>query len=904
MPYGIDKLIINSPFDEPKNHWKYRPEEKKFELAEGRRPAGYVRASGRSRSFDEPGEFVDIPLVNKIRPRVKKWREEGYPGVTTVTKRLLEFWNDTEFREDKRFFFAQIEAIETIIWLTEAPDREKVGIEIPSDGGDFVRWCSKMATGTGKTVVMAMVIAWNIINKATYAQDTRFSKNVLIVTPGLTVKERLQVLIPDSKGNYYDEFNVFPPDFREKMRMGKIKIINWHVLAPLDESKGPRVMKKGPESDEAFARRVLGDMAKARNILVINDEAHHAWRVPPESKVKGPKKGGIEEEATVWIGGLDRINRVCGIQKCHDFSATPFAPTGKRNTDEMLYGWIVSDFGLNDAIESGLVKTPRVVIRDDSQMKDFRSKFYHIYEHVKDDLNRKAAPEEPLPDLVQHAYYFLGLDWLATYKEWKKEGHKIPPVMITVCNRTETAARVYHSFVHKRIRIDELAEKDKILHIDSKVLKKADTGIPGRSSNAKRAEELRRKVSTVGKEGEPGEQVRLVISVGMLSEGWDAKTVTQILGLRAFSSQLLCEQVVGRGLRRTSYEINTKTGLYDPEYVNIFGIPFSFIPHEGEAGTPKPAKPKVMVRPLEEKKKYEIEWPNVIRINRKYKPRLTLDIENMRQLIIKVSKTPTLAEMAPVIEGKPDVTKISDIDLEKLSKEYRLQKVIFETAVDVYNKMKPDWKGNTDYLLAQVIRLAGEFIKSDKIVFDTIWAQSEMKRKLLIILNMSAVVQHIFDAIKFENAEEISLVLDNFRPIKSTSDMGTWYTGKPCELAKKSHISHVVYDSTWEKNMADELDRNKNVLAWVKNDHLGFEILYIDQGIVRKYRPDFLVRLKNDLNLIIEVKGRKRQKDTTKEDFLREWIEAVNSEKRFGRWEAFMVENLADMKQMLDNFSA
>ena len=135
MPHGIDKLIINSPFDEPNNHWKYKPEEKKFELAEGRRPAGYIRASGRARSLDDSGEFVPIPLVNKIRPRIKKWREEGYPGVTTVTKRLLEFWNDTEFREDKRFFFAQVEAMETIIWLAEAPDKDKVGIEIPSDGG-------------------------------------------------------------------------------------------------------------------------------------------------------------------------------------------------------------------------------------------------------------------------------------------------------------------------------------------------------------------------------------------------------------------------------------------------------------------------------------------------------------------------------------------------------------------------------------------------------------------------------------------------------------------------------------------------------------------------------------------------------------------------------------------------
>lgn len=913
MPEMIDRLIINSPFEEPKQHWNYNIDEKLFELVDGRRSAGYVRATEGTRSLDDPGIFVELPLVNKIRPRIKAWREAGYPGTTGITRKLLSYWNDPEEREDHRFFFTQLEAIETLIWFVEAPASERVGIDVPSDGGTFQRLCSKMATGSGKTVVMAMLITWHILNKATYPQDVRFSKNILVVAPGLTVRERLQVLIPDSVGNYYDEFSTVPPDLKEKLRQGKVTVINWHKMLPEDDSKGPRVVKKGHETDEAFCRRVLSEFSSsAKNILVINDEAHHAWRLPAESKVKGVKKEDIEE-ATVWIDGLDRINWARGILRCHDFSATPFVPTGKKSTDEMLFTWIISDFGLNDAIESGLVKTPRVVIRDDGQLgSDYKSRFYHIYQHVRDDLNRKAEDEEPLPDLVSHAFYFLGLDWLETYKDWMAGGHKVPPVMITVANRTETSARIYHSFIHKRIKIDELSDPTTILKIDSKVLKDAEaldsmsSSISGSSisgSRADMAEQLRRVVDTVGKEGEPGEQVRFVISVGMLSEGWDAKTVTQILGLRAFSSQLLCEQVVGRGLRRTDYEINKETGLYDPEHVNIFGIPFSFIPHEGSTTAPKPPKSRTLVRPKEEKQHYEIKWPNVIRINHSYTPKLSIDLEKLEPLVLKTAETPTLAELAPVIDGKPDVMKVEDIDLEYHAKKYRLQTMIFENARDVYDLVKPEWKGNKEFLLAQVIRIVEQVLKSDKIRLDTTFTVSEKRKRILLLLNMKKVVQHIFDAIRFENAESIEPVFDPNRPIKSTEDMSPWYTGKPCEPTRKSHISHVVFDSTWEASEAFELERSKNVVAWVKNDHLGFEIQYIYEGVVRRYRPDFLIRLANESMLILEVKGRKKQRDVVKTEFLDEWVRAVNLHGGFGKWSWVIVENVGDMRGVIEQYS-
>jgi type III restriction enzyme len=661
MAGSIEQLIINSPYEEPSSYWNYSRERRSFSRKEGRRPAGYVTATPGARSFDDPGIFRELPLVNQIRPRVKAWAAGGYTGASGVTLKLLQHWKDPEeWAGRRRFFFCQLEAIETLIWLAEAPAVEKVGIDIPSDGGEFRRICTKMATGSGKTIIMAMLIAWHVLNKATYPQDRRFSKCVFAVAPGLTVRSRLEVLKPDAPGNYYEVFNLIPAGLHEKLRQGRVVIRNWHSLMPLDPDAGPKVVKKGPESDEAFTRRVLGEYADYENWLVINDEAHHAWRVPPKTSAKDFSKNDLEE-ATQWIGGLDRIHKTRSIIACHDLSATPFAPTGRRSTEETLFAWIVSDFGLNDAIESGLVKTPRVVVRDDGRLTaDYKSRLYHIYAdpEVKDDISRKAEPHEPLPDLLQQGYYLLGKDWLETAQKWESAGAATPPVMITVANRTETAARIKYTFDHGKIRIDELCAPDKTLHIDSKVLDKA----------------------------EAREELPVVVA----SDNEDESD-------------------------------------------------------EDESETP--------------------------------------------------TKT----------------------------------------------------------------------------------------------VNMTKIVQHVFERIRFENVQGRSLVFDRESPIRATGDMRPWYTGRPCELSQRSHINFCVFDSTWEASEAYQLDRIDGVDAWVKNDHLGFEILYIWQGIVKKYRPDFLVRLSNGKHVVIEVKGQDSQENRSKRQFLQEWVDAVNEHGGFGVWAADVV---------------
>ncbi len=912
----IDQLIINSPYAEPAEHWSYDRETRLHTRTEGRRPAGYVVASPGSRSFDDPGVFHELPLVNQIRPRVKAWRETGYPGVTGITKRLLEHWYDPEERDHRRFFFCQLEAIETLIWLAETSAADKQGIEIPSDGGPFLRLCSKMATGSGKTIVMAMLVAWQILNKVTYPQDKRFSKNIFVVAPGLTVKNRLSVLYSDSVGNYYDEFNIVPPGLREQLRQGQVLVNNWHTLNWDTEeqiAKKRSVDKRGAKSDEAYVREVLGEMARSQNIVVINDEAHHAWRVPEGSKVAGVSKADVEE-ATKWVGGLDRIHRARGILCCYDLSATPFVPSGKKSSEEALFAWIVSDFGLNDAIESGLVKTPRVVVRDDAlpNVADYKSRLYHIYmdDEVKDDLNRKGAKEhEPLPDLVNNGYYLLGTDWLATKKWWEHRGYDTPPVMITVANRTETAARVKYAFDRGKIRIDELRAPERTLHIDSKVLEKAeaqeeelsltggsetseangddgDAAVERPLTKQQQAELLRRIVDTVGRPGQPGEQIQNVISVGMLSEGWDAKTVTHIMGLRAFSSQLLCEQVVGRGLRRTSYDVEKDTGLFTPEYVNIFGVPFTFLPHEEADGPPPPPPPpKTRIEPVPEKRQFQISWPNILRIDHVYRPVLSLDLSRVDPLELSATNVATIAKMAPILEGKPDLTRLSEIDFNELARTLRMQKIAFEVARDQFDLMQPGWKGNRESLLAQLVRLVQKFLESDRInIHPESFARDPLKRRVLLTLSMTKVVQHLWDAIRPQNAESLEAVFDRSQPIRSTGGMPTWYTGKPCHPTSKSHINHCVFDSTWEASEAFVLDHDENVAAWVKNDHLGFEIVYIYNGVVRKFRPDFLIRLANGTMLVLEVKGEDTPQNQTKRRFLDEWVSAVNQHGEFGRW--------------------
>ena len=925
---AIDKLILSSPYDEPTEHWHYNPEVEQFEKRQGRRPASFVRRVQGSKTTEVGSVIEQIPLANQIRNRVRDWRQRGHPGVTSTTKRLIQYWYDETEHDRRRFFFAQLEAIETLIWLNEVADNEGAGIEIISDGGEFQRICSKMATGTGKTVVMAMLIAWQVLNKVNARNDGRFSKNVFVVAPGLTVKNRLAVLKPSNSENYYDQFHIVPVSMRGLMNQVKIQICNWHKLGWANEeaiAKKKSIDKRGPLSDKAYAREVLGDLSDARDLLVINDEAHHAWRLPSDAKTLGLKKNEIQD-ATVWISGLDRLHRTCGVHCCYDFTATPFIPSNRTTAGDRLFSWIVSDFGLSDSIESGLVKTPRIVVRDDAlpDATTYKSKLFHLYAdpEVHDDLNRRAKPDEILPDLVINAYTILGTDWLQTMKLWEAQAAATRPVMISVANRTETAARIKNAFDSGRIGIDELIDPTRTLHIDSKMLAAAEeqeeeTSVvengneaaeaPVLTNKQQRDEYLRKQVDTVGKVDQPGEKIQNVISVSMLSEGWDAKTVTHIMGLRAFTSQLLCEQVVGRGLRRTSYDINEDTQCFDPEYVNVFGIPFSFLPQEAQPeGCETTPKLKTRIYADATKLQYEMSWPNVLNVMHSLKTRLAIDWNLVEPLEIDAKRTILESDVAPVIEGETDeiTFKQVKIAIRDLENPQRLQTVVYLTAAELLKNLDHEFQGSMPELIKEIIRLTGTFLKSDKIVISSSEYRDEPElRAFILAMNMTKIIRHIWGAII--NAPEMKpeLVFDEHKPIVSTSDMADWYTAKKTVYGKKSHINRTVCDSSWEAAAANLLDQNKSVAAWVKNDHIGFLVHYVHNGVVRKYLTDFLVRLKNGRYIVIEVKGKERSTDESKKKAMMAWINGVNAHRGFGRWHFVYSTDIAQIEPAINELS-
>lgn len=690
MSLAVDNPILNNPFEEPKEYWIYSEGQPK--RMSGRRPAGYYFRTGKRPDaqiglFAEE-QFKELEVVNKIRQKVKEWREAGYKGVTGVTQRLLEHWNLPD--REKKLFFCQIEAVETIIYLVEILSKNPKGITIPQDvpnESDIVkrykaltRYGCKMATGSGKTLVMAMLAAWSVINKVQYKQDKRFSDAVLFVCPNLTIKERLSVLYPSNPNNYYAKFDIVPASMMDMLTKGKFFVTNWHSFLPVDDSKKRSVIQRGAESEKAFCNRVLKELSGKENILVFNDEAHHAYR-PKEfeiselkSQITGEELKKLKEEkeeATVWIGGLDKIKFARKINFCIDLSATPFYIQGSGYPEGSPLPWLASDFGLVDAIECGIVKIPRVPVDDNSGQPI--PKYFQLWKTINESLSaseRATQKRKPKPESVfreaEGALTTLASEWKKTFKEFKDDKQSVPPVMICVCDNTDISEIVYEYISGEKIVEVEKGKKKKVytkgklfpeflenseksqpaMRIDTRLLNEAESE-DGSQTKEEVAQSLRVKVATVGKtewEGQgdpPGKDVRCVVSVGMLTEGWDANNVTQIFGLRAFTSQLLCEQVVGRGLRRMNYTLN-ENGMLPEEYVDVYGIPFEVIPVKKKGGgPPPPPPPSTLVQALKEREHLKIEFPRVEGYVFDVKSRIRADISGLKELTVDPGKEPT-----------------------------------------------------------------------------------------------------------------------------------------------------------------------------------------------------------------------------------------------------------------------
>jgi type III restriction enzyme len=806
-----------------------------------------------------------------------------------------------------------------------------------------------MATGSGKTVVMAMLIAWAFCNRAQRPLETRFPGAVLVVCPNLTIKERLSVLRPEDPNNYFDAFDMVPSGLRPALNRGKVLVENWHQFNPESEEiriGGVPIGRLGPETDEVFAEKRLGDLWTGEPILVLNDEGHHAYRPAPvgedEDKKLTAEEKADREAATVWVTGLDRINAACGISFCVDLSATPFYIHGSGYREGSPFPWIVSDFSLVDAIESGITKIPRLPTKDNTGRPD--PKYFKLWENITKNLKKgeKLSGGKVKPEVAYRKAEDALLTLAGMWKERFDEGQnappgrdRTPPVMILVCDNTSLAEHFHRMISGEEWAVADLPEEDEdeeatprsrkkkpkpvkryenglsgfpdlwnqrgaevTLRIDTNLLAQAESEDPNASKKAA-AEELRRIVSTVGKRGEPGADIRCVVSVNMLSEGWDASNVTHILGLRAFGSQLLCEQVVGRGLRRMDYTPDPETGLLTPEYVDIFGVPFTLIPFKGrgKGQPPPPEPPKHIVKSLSDRKKdYEIKFPMVEGyVMELQASRIQCDVASVEGIVLDPSQTPTAAFIHPQVSykignpGKYGGFAAQEVNRELYYQTVHPQTIAFEIAREIVRNLSESTgsrNGNQSRaaLFPQVFRIVTEYID----------ARVDLNGCHPSEVGLQTYAQRIIGllttAILPDEGGDAPLLprLNRYQPIGSTDNV-FFKTVKPIWATEFSHLSAVACDTnSWEQAAMFQIEQavRKGVAkSYARNDRLEFTIPYEHYGLPHVYEPDFLVKLANGTTLIVEIKGREPEGTKAKHQAALRWIEAVNNWGELGKWD-------------------
>ncbi len=970
--------ILNSPYIEPNQHFKSDERGLTQDVLDYRRPSSFYIPVPRPKSLKQreeqnlaEGAFgselqKENEFINKVREKVKKWREEGYPGVTKVTRDLLFYWND-ESRENK-LFFCQIEALETLMFINECAEKLNeswIINEIKKANTDanpgLYRIALKMATGSGKTVVMGMIIAYNTLNKIRYPQDTRFTDGFVIITPGITIKDRLNVLHPNSRNNYYLERDIVSYQDFELLKQAAILITNYHQLELRQNSryalnsviKATGLIKEEAvkETPAAMINRVFKSVLNKPRLLVINDEAHHCYREKPnEEKLSGDDRKEADENnfaARVWISGVEALSQKISVNAIIDLSATPYFLRGSGYKEGTIFPWAISDFSLIDALECGVVKIPRLPVKADNITAGDEPEFRNLWIHVRDDLPKKGKKTGNydlsiinLPTKLQEALESLYGSYEKYYKIVEKQKklnpHVMPPVMIIVCNNTTVSEMVYRwvagferETTSGQIKIEKgnldvlrnedgarFLDRPNTLLIDSAALesgkdidsdfkkifskeiadfhKEYKYRFPGRDEPTD-AELLREVMNTVGKPGKLGENIKCVVSVSMLTEGWDVNTVTHILGLRAFSTQLLCEQVVGRALRRIDYSVDGN-GLMTPEYAEVYGVPFSFLRIESDVS---PQAPKVIHRvySLEEREQYEITFPRLE--GYKYEldeQKLAAHFTDESNIIIE--NEPTEIEIEGVIgEGTKE-------NLEKIRTK-REGEVITRLAEGLLKRYYRDSEGQEKYwLFPQLKRIVDQYVK------DHVKLKDNMVIGYLTVGEyFSGAMSKIQQGIVIENIsrskdKKVLPILVPYDTIGSTRYVD-FPTTKEVQETIKSHINYVVADTNeWEQGVAKKLELMPEVLSYVKNQGLSFTIPYEHRGITRHYTPDFVVKIempdKAIVNLIIEVTGKKDDKKVVKVQTMRDlWISAVNNHGGFGKWASVEIQDIHETQNLI-----
>jgi type III restriction enzyme len=982
----IENPIINSPYKEPTRHFRFTDEGITNEIVAERRTSSYFVPIARPKKKGQKQDSLfetewiaeriqENKLINDIRHRVGLWRQGGYVGVTPTTARLLAYWTDPD--REKKLFFCQIEALETIIYLTEVARKYNDGwiensLRDANDSSNpgLPRAAFKMATGSGKTVVMAMLIAWHTLNKAAYPQDARFTNTFLIIAPGITIRDRLRVLFPNDPQNYYRQRDVLPAQEMEVLGQAKIVITNFHSFLLHEKSDGARLTKVlagqtltgvNQETPDQMVRRVCRELGNKKNIVVINDEAHHCYRRKPdgeEEKLTGDERVEAkerDEEARVWISGIEAVKAKMGVKAIYDLSATPFFLRGSGYPEGTLYPWVISDFSLIDAIEAGIVKVPRVPVADDSmtgEQPTYRDLWLRIREHLprKGRKTQALGGEPKLPVELEGALHSLYSNYEKYYHLWELNSEArargiTPPVFIVVCNNTNVSKLVFDYIGGWEKQIGEQTvvqagqlpifrnddgsgawlQRPNTILVDSKQLESGESmsddfkkiasqeidefkaeyriRFPGRDAEDLTDEDLLREVmNTVGKAGKLGEQVKCVVSVSMLTEGWDAQTVTHILGVRAFGTQLLCEQVVGRALRRMSYAANAE-GRFEPEYAEVYGVPFSFIPTSGSSPNPKPGPMPTRVRALEDRLACEITFPRLL--GYRYDvggERLTAKFTAESCLALSTIDIPTRTENAPIV-GESSIQTLDDL------KRRRPNEVAFLLAKLTLERYFRDDDGNDKpWLFPQLLAVTKRWLAECLTLKDNTFPQL-----LLLIGFANDAADRIYKAIVAASAGAATL-----KPIPRPYDTlgSTRYvdfdTTRPvyATRADKCQISHVVADTgSWEQKMAEALEDMPEVVRYVKNHNLGFTIPYTLNGEEKNYIPDFIACIDDGhgsddlLNLLVEVSGEARKDKAAKVSTARTlWVPAINNHGGFGRWDFIEIADPWDVQNLMRGF--
>jgi type III restriction enzyme len=989
----IENPVINSPFVEPQRHFKFSEDGITDEIIEARRISSYFipipqprKKNLKQLSFDTEwtaDRIEENKFINHVRERVAIWRQGNYQGVTNITRRLLEYWTNPQ--REHRLFFCQIEALETAIYISEVAGKygdawiESSLKEANQTANPLLyRIAFKMATGSGKTLVIAMLIAWQTLNKLANPKDGRFSDAFLISTPGITIRDRLQVLMPSDPNNYYHLHDLVPVDLLPELGKAKLVITNFHAFMLHERISAGKLTKEiltqgetNPfiESPDQMVRRVCRELGNKRNIVVINDEAHHCYRHKPEDdfeKLIGDERREVEkreEQARIWISGLEAVKNKISVKAIYDLSATPFFLRGSGYPEGTLFPWVVSDFSLIDAIESGIVKVPRVPISDDSmtgELPTYRDIWPRIREHLpKKGRKSEAVGEEPnLPVELEGALQSLYSNYARYYALWNQDADALsngltPPVFIVVCNNTNVSRMVYNYIAGWQKFLSDgstvvvpgklslltnvssgswLPRPNTIL-VDSEQLESGEAlsdefkniaateierfkeeykmRFPGRDTDSLTDEDLLREVmNTVGKPGRLGERVKCVVSVSMLTEGWDASTVTHILGVRAFGTQLLCEQVVGRGLRRMSHAVSRQTlelnghivefDAYLPEYAEVYGVPFSFIPCSGSNPEPKPPARVTHVRALDSRQDCEITFPRVIGYRYDIQSeKLSAVFGKEAQMMLSTQSLPTQTEMASIL-GESKLHTLYGL------KERREHEIDFRLASLVLENFFRDDDGNSrPWLFPQLLKIARQWRENCVSCKDNAFPQM-----LLLTELAHEAAEHIYQSITATHSEQKLLrpIMRPYDPVGSTryvdfdTVLPTWTTDPA-----KCHVSHVVADTgTWEQKVAQSLEEMPEVLYYVKNQNMGFYIPYIINGEEHNYEPDFIARVETGgepLNLIIEVSGREKKEKAAKTATARNlWVPAVNNHGGFKKWAFLEVTDPWNVKTIVKGF--